>query len=86
MTDDRARREIKRTEEPWRPTLRQIIGAAVALVLVIFAAVNFDDVPVDFLFTDDVRIPLFAVMVLFGALGFGAGMLFQRRRAKRKAD
>ncbi len=86
MTDDQARREIKRTEEPWRPTLRQIIGAAVVLVVVIFAVVNFEEVPVDFLFTDNVKIPLFAVMALFGALGFGAGMLFQRHRAKRKTD
>lgn len=59
------------------------IGAIVLVaVVVIFAIANTQDVKIDFVF-GDVTMPLFVVIAVVGALGFGAGYLVRSRRDKR---
>jgi len=57
----------------------QITVAVVAVVLLVFALANLDDVPVDFV-VDTVRAPLILVIVICAALGFVIGWFVGRRR------
>lgn len=63
---------------------RQVLGAIVVLVLVIFAAANFKSVEVNFLFfTTQARVV--TVIAVAGLLGFVVGYLVGRpARAERK--
>jgi uncharacterized integral membrane protein len=69
-------------DEKWRPSGRQIGIAVVVLIVAIFAAVNFEKVPIDFLITTE-RVQLVFVIVLCALLGFLAGFLFARHLEKK---
>lgn len=67
----------------FRPTRRQIIGAVVAVALLVFIAVNNKTTDVSFVFFE-ASLPLWAVLAVTAVLAFGIGMLFGSRRTKRK--
>jgi uncharacterized integral membrane protein len=60
----------------------QITVAVVAVILLVFALVNLDDVPIDFV-VDTVNAPLILVIVICAALGFVLGWFVGRRRDNR---
>jgi uncharacterized integral membrane protein len=60
----------------------QITVAVVAIILLVFALVNLDDVPIDFV-VDTVNTPLILVIVICAALGFVLGWFVGRRRDNR---
>jgi uncharacterized integral membrane protein len=60
----------------------QITVAVVAIILLVFALVNLDDVPIDFV-VDTVKTPLILVIVICAALGFVLGWFVGRRRDNR---
>ncbi|MCP4435481.1 MAG: LapA family protein [Actinomycetia bacterium] len=70
-------------DEGFRPTRRQIIGAVVAVLLLVFIAVNNQTTDVSFVFFE-ASLPLWSVLALTAVLAFGIGMLFGSRRTKRK--
>jgi uncharacterized integral membrane protein len=70
-------------DEGFRPTRRQIVGGVVAIVLLVFIAVNSQTIEVSFVFFR-ANLPLWAVLGLTAVLAFGIGMLFGSRRTKRK--
>jgi uncharacterized integral membrane protein len=57
----------------------QITVAVIAVVLLVFALANLDDVPIDFV-VDTVNAPLILVIVICAALGFVIGWFVGRRR------
>ncbi|MEX1009053.1 MAG: LapA family protein [Acidimicrobiia bacterium] len=56
-----------------------VVVAICALVLLVFALANIDDVRVDFVF-ETVRAPLVLVIVVCALLGFVIGWVVGRRR------
>jgi uncharacterized integral membrane protein len=81
--DDDGRRDDQ--PEGFRPTGRQVGITIIVLVVVILAAVNFDEVKVDLIF-GDIELPLFFVIVVSALLGMGIGALLRQRRERRKRD
>ena len=69
--------------EGFRPSRRQIIGAVIAVVLLVFIFSNSQDAQVSFL-TLDATLPLWLVLALTVLASFGVGMMFGSRRTKRK--
>lgn len=69
--------------EGFKPTPRQIIGAIVAVVLIVFIAGNNDDVSVSLIVTE-ATLPLWLVLAVTALLGVGIGMLLGTRRTKAK--
>lgn len=67
--------------EQWRPTPRQVVLAIVFVVLLVFALVNLDEIPVDFV-VDTVRVPLIVVIVVVGVLGGLLGALVRWRHER----
>ncbi len=67
----------------FQPSGRQILGAVVAVVLVVFIAANNDDTEVSFVFFD-ATLPLWIVLALTALLGVGIGMVIGTRRARAK--
>jgi uncharacterized integral membrane protein len=59
-------------------TGRQIIVAVVAVVVLVFALVNLESATID-LIVGQVTMPVFFVIAVPAALGFGMGVLVQRR-------
>ena len=59
-------------------TGRQIIVAVVAVVVLVFALVNLESATIDLIF-GQVTMPVFFVIAVPAALGFGMGVLVQRR-------
>jgi uncharacterized integral membrane protein len=57
----------------------QITVTVIAVVLLVFALANLDDVPIDFV-VDTVKVPLILVIVICAALGFVIGWFVGRRR------
>lgn len=70
-------------EEGFRPTRRQIVGGVIAVVLLVFIAVNNQTISVSFVFFET-NLPLWVVLGTTALLAFGIGMLFGSRRTKRK--
>ena len=70
-------------DEGFRPTRRQLVGGIVAVVLLVFIAVNNEETNVSFLFFE-ASLPLWVVLAVTVLLAFGVGMLFGSRRTKRK--
>lgn len=67
----------------FQPTGRQILGAVVAVVLVVFIAANNDDTQVSLVFFD-ATLPLWIVLAITALLGVGIGMVIGTRRTKAK--
>jgi uncharacterized integral membrane protein len=67
----------------FRPSGRQIGAGVIALVLVIFIAVNNDDTEINFLFKT-FTLPLWLVLAGTALLGVLVGMSLGARRTKRK--
>jgi len=67
----------------WRPSSREVGAFIVVLVVLVFAVANFQDVKIDLVF-GSVTMPLFFVITVPALLGFGVGMLVQRRRGRRR--
>jgi len=67
----------------WRPSPREVGAFILVLVVLVFALANFQDIKIDVVF-GSVTMPLFFVITVPALLGFGAGMLVQRRRARRR--
>jgi uncharacterized integral membrane protein len=57
---------------------KQITIAVIAIILLVFALVNLEDVKIDFVATD-VTAPLVLVIVICAALGFVIGWFTGRR-------
>lgn len=57
---------------------KQITVAVIAIILLVFALVNLEDVKIDFVATD-VTAPLVLVIVICAALGFVIGWFVGRR-------
>lgn len=70
-------------EAGFKPTPRQIIGVLVAIVLVVFIAVNSEDASVSLIVTT-VNMPLWLVLAITALVGVGIGMMLGSRRAKAK--
>jgi uncharacterized integral membrane protein len=70
-------------KEPFRPTGRQIGGAVIAVLLIVFIVTNTDDASVT-LFVTDVTMPLWLVLTITTLLGVVIGMGLGARRTKRK--
>ena len=70
-------------KEPFRPSGRQIVGVVIAVVLLVFIAVNNEDVSVSFLFFET-NLPLWLVLAGTALLGVGVGMMLGTRRTKAK--
>ena len=75
----------KRVEPAWRPTVREILGVLVVVVILVFALVNLEDARIDFVF-DQVTIPIFFVIAVPALVGFVGGLLFQHYRERRRRD
>jgi uncharacterized integral membrane protein len=73
----------KRVEAEWRPTARLTFGILVLVLVLVFAFVNLEDAQIDFV-VDQVTIPIFFVITVPALIGFVAGVLFQRHRARRR--
>jgi len=67
----------------WRPSAREVGAFILVLIVLVFALANFNDVRIDLIFAS-VTMPLFFVITVPALLGFLAGMLVQRRRARRR--
>ncbi|UDY34820.1 lipopolysaccharide assembly protein LapA domain-containing protein [Dermatobacter hominis] len=70
-------------KEPFRPSGRQIGGAIIAVLLLVFIVTNTDDAQVTLLVTD-VTMPLWLVLAITALLGVVVGMGLGARRTKRK--
>jgi uncharacterized integral membrane protein len=70
-------------EPGFRPSGRQIVGAVIAIVLIVFIATNTDDANVTLIFFD-VEWPLWLVLAVSAVLGVLVGMGIGARRTKRK--
>lgn len=64
-----------------RLTGRQIGAIAIGAFVVLFALLNLEDASVDLL-VKSVKMPLFVVIAVCAALGFGSGFLVARHRAR----
>jgi len=62
---------------------RQVMALVIGVLLIVFIAVNNDDVAVSFVFFN-VELPLWVVLAGTALLGVGIGMLLGARRTKRK--
>ncbi len=67
----------------FRLTPRHIFGGVIALVLLVFIAVNNQTTNVSLIFFS-ADIPLWLALAVTALLGFGVGMMFGSRRAKAK--
>ncbi len=63
-----------------RMRFREGLALVIATLLLVFALVNLENVTVDLIFAE-LTMPVFFVIVVPALLGFGVGILFQRRRA-----
>jgi uncharacterized integral membrane protein len=72
----------KRVEPGWRPTAREILAVLVVVVILVFALVNLEDAPIDFVF-GQVTIPIFFVIAVPALIGFVSGLIFQHYRERR---
>lgn len=70
-------------EERFRPTGRQILGAVIALLLLVFIVTNRDSAEVTLVVTS-VELPLWLVLAITALLGVLVGMGLGARRTKRK--
>lgn len=70
-------------KEPFRPSGRQIGGAIIGVLLIVFIAFNNDDAQVNFIFKK-VTLPLWLVLAGTALLGVAVGMGIGARRTKRK--
>ena len=70
-------------KERFRPSGRQIVGAVIAIVLLIFIVTNTEDANVTMLVTT-VTLPLWLVLAGTAILGVVVGMGLGARRTKRK--
>jgi uncharacterized integral membrane protein len=73
------------TYERWRPTTKQIIGAVIAVVVLIAILQNTRTSTFSFLFFDFEAPVWICVLVTFGA-GVATGLLVAQRRARRPAN
>jgi len=69
--------------EGFRPSGRQIGGGIVAVLLIVFIAVNSESVAVSFVFFET-TLPLWVVLAITALLGVGIGMMIGTRRTKAK--
>ncbi len=69
--------------EPFRPSGRQVLGAVIAIVLVVFIVTNTDDAEVTLIFKT-VTMPLWLALAGTAILGVLVGMGLGARRTKRK--
>lgn len=67
----------------FRPTGRQVVGAIIAVVLVVFIAANTTDVEINFIFLT-VEMSMWLVLAGTALLGVLVGMGLGARRTKRK--
>ena len=70
-------------DDGFHPTRRQIVGAIVGVVLLVFIAVNNQTTDVSFVFFE-ASLPLWVVLAITAVLALGVGMLLGSRRTKRK--
>ena len=70
-------------KEPFRPSGRQIVGAIIAVLLLVFIVTNTDDAEVT-LFVTTVTLPLWLVLAVTALLGVVVGIGLGARRTKRK--
>ena len=70
-------------KEPFRPSGRQIVGAVIAVLLLVFIVTNTDDAEVT-LFVTTVTLPLWLVLAGTAVLGVLVGIGLGTRRTKRK--
>lgn len=70
-------------KERFRPTGRQITGAVIAIILIVFIATNTDDAHVSVI-VKTVTIPLWLALAGTAILGVIVGMGLGARRTKRK--
>ncbi|HSO95452.1 MAG TPA: hypothetical protein VLV81_05370 [Acidimicrobiia bacterium] len=76
------RESPKRVEPGWRPTVREVLGILVVVLILVFALVNLEDAKIDFVF-GEVTIPIFFVIAVPGLVGFIGGAVFQHYRERR---
>lgn len=69
--------------EGFRPTPRQVVAAVVAVLLVVFVAVNSDSTEVSFVFFS-ATLPLWVVLAGTALVGIAIGMVMGSRRTKAK--
>ena len=69
-------------KEPFRPSGRQIVGAIIAVLLLVFIVTNTDDAEVT-LFVTTVTLPLWLVLAVTALLGVVVGIGLGARRTKR---
>jgi uncharacterized integral membrane protein len=69
--------------EGFRPSGRQIGGAIIGVLMIVFIAANNKTVLVSLVFVS-VELPLWLVLAVTALLGLGVGMLLGSRRAKAK--
>lgn len=69
--------------EGFRPSGRQIGGAIIAVLLIVFIAANSKTVSVNLVFVT-ADLPLWLVLAVTALLGLGVGMLLGSRRARAK--
>lgn len=67
----------------FRPSGRQVGGAVIAVLLIVFIAANSKVVPVSLVFVS-VDLPMWMVLAITALFGMGVGMLLGARRAKAK--
>lgn len=67
----------------FRPSGRQIVGAVVAVLLIVFIAANNENKTINFIVTS-VTMPLWLVLAVTALLGFLVGLGFGARRTRRK--
>ena len=84
MSSDDIQAEKGETAVLARPVTRKLIAAGIlAAVTITFAALNFDDVEVNWLF-GTWSTPLVVVIAVSFVLGAGGGYLVASRRARRR--
>ncbi len=81
MMPSQARPEPK--QPGFRPTGRQIVGAVIAVLLIVFIAANNHDAEIN-LVIKTVTMPLWFVLAITALLGFLVGLGVGARRTKRK--
>lgn len=86
MGQDRDRRDEDR--QGWResregPGGKLIVAGIIVLLLLLFVLQNTDEADIDFLFFSG-SYPLWIMLVVVAVLGFVAGWLLGRSRARRK--
>lgn len=73
----------QRVEPGWRPSARETLGLVIVVLILVFALVNLEDAPIDFVF-GQVTTPIFFVIAVPSLVGFLAGVLVQHRRDRRR--